>query len=103
MGRNSLAWQMGDLPVFCDNGASCNMSVSSTGLINYREASATMRTASGKRYPIEGYGDLPLAFDLAVVKCLCCSATLHMYPAPAIILFYFSESRSRRRAYVHRK
>ena len=31
-------------------------------MINYREANATMRTASGKRYPIEGYGDLPLTF-----------------------------------------
>ena len=59
---NALAWQMGDLPVFCDNGASCHMSPSSTGMINYREANATMRPASGKRYPIEGYGDLPLTF-----------------------------------------
>ena len=31
-------------------------------MINYREANATMRTASGKRYSIEGYGDLPLTF-----------------------------------------
>ena len=61
-GTNTLAWQMGDLPVICDNGASCHMSHSSTGMINYREANATMRTASGKRYPIEGYGDLPLTF-----------------------------------------
>ena len=61
-GTNALAWQMGDLPVICDSGASCHMSHSSTGMINYREANATMRTASGKRYPIEGYGDLPLIF-----------------------------------------
>ena len=53
---------MGDLPVICDSGASCHMSYSSTGMINYREADATMRTASGKGYPIEGYGDLPLTF-----------------------------------------
>ena len=63
---NALAWQMGDLPVNCDNGASCHMSHSSTGMINYREANATMRTASGKRYPIEGYGDLPLTFRSSI-------------------------------------
>ena len=61
-GTNALAWQMGDLPVMNDNGASCHMSHSSTGMVDYREANATMRTASGKRYPIEGYGDLPLTF-----------------------------------------
>ena len=61
-GTNALVWKMGDLPVICDNGASCHMSYSSSGMINYREADATMRTASGKRYPIEGYGDLPLTF-----------------------------------------
>ena len=59
-GRNALAWQMGDLPVICDNGASCHMSHSSTGMINYREANATMRMASGRRYPIKGYGELRL-------------------------------------------
>ena len=59
---NGLAWPMGDLPVICYNGASCHMSHLSTGMINYREANSTMRTASGKRYPIEGYGDLPLTF-----------------------------------------
>ena len=53
---------MGDLPVISDNGALRHMSHSSTGMINYCEANATMRTASGKRYPIEGYGDLLLAF-----------------------------------------
>ena len=61
-GTNALARQMGDLPVTCANGALCNVSHSSTGMINYREANATMRTASGKRYPIEGYDDLPLTF-----------------------------------------
>ena len=35
---------------------------SSTGILNYRESNAYMRTASGSRYPIEGYGDLPLTF-----------------------------------------
>ena len=53
---------MGDLPVICENGASCHMTCSSTGIINYREANTFMRTASSKRYPIEGYGDLPLTF-----------------------------------------
>ena len=61
-GRNSLAWQMGDLPVICINGASCHTSDLSNGMINYRKANATMRTASGKRYPIGGYGNLPLTF-----------------------------------------
>ena len=31
-------------------------------MLNYRESNATMCTASGERYPIEGYGDLPLTF-----------------------------------------
>ena len=61
-GTNALVWQMGDVPVICDNGASCRMSHSFTGMINYRKANATMRTASDKRYPIEGHGDLPLTF-----------------------------------------
>ena len=61
-GRNSLAWQMGDLPVICDNRASCQTSELSTGMINYRKANATMRTASRKRYPIGGYSDLLLTF-----------------------------------------
>ena len=61
-GRTSLAWQMGHLPVICDNRASCHTSELSTGMINYRKANATMRTASGKRYPIGGYSDLLLTF-----------------------------------------
>ena len=31
-------------------------------MINYRESNAYMRTASGSRYPIEDYDDLPLTF-----------------------------------------
>ena len=31
-------------------------------MIDYRQANATMRTTSGKRYPIEAYGDFPLTF-----------------------------------------
>ena len=58
------------------------MSYSSTGMINYREAKTFMKTASGTKYPIEGYGDLPLTFrsgrgevplllrDIAHVPCL---------------------------------
>ena len=61
-GCSALAWQVGDLTMICDSGASCHMSHSSTGMINYRESNAYMRTASGSRYPIEGYGDLPLTF-----------------------------------------
>ena len=57
-----LAWQVGDLTVICDSRASCHMSPSATGMLNYRESNAYMRTASGSRYPIEGNGDLPLIF-----------------------------------------
>ena len=57
-----LDWQVEDFPVICNSGASCHKLDSSTGMINYREADATMRTASGKRYPIEGFGGLPLTF-----------------------------------------
>ena len=61
-GCSALGWQVGDLTVICDSGASCNMSHSATGMLNYRESNAYMRTASGSKYPIEGYGDLPLIF-----------------------------------------
>ena len=53
---------MGDIAVTCDNRASCHMTFSSTGMINYREAKPFMGTSSDSRYPIEGYGDLPLTF-----------------------------------------
>ena len=61
-GCSALAWQVWDLTVICDTGASCHMSCSLTGMVNYRESNAYMRTASGARYPIEGYGDLSLTF-----------------------------------------
>ena len=61
-GCSALAWQVGDLTVICDSGASCHMSHSSTGMVNYRESNAYMRKASGSRYSIESYGDLPLTF-----------------------------------------
>ena len=44
-----LDWQVEDHLFFCDNGASCHVSRLSTGITNYGEANATMRTASGKR------------------------------------------------------
>ena len=61
-GCSAPAWQVGDVTVICDNGASCHMSHSATAMLNYRESNAYMRTASGSRYPIEGCGDLPLTF-----------------------------------------
>ena len=63
-GCSALPWQVGDLTVIYDTvvGASCHMSHSATGMLNYRESNAYMRTASGARYPIGGYGDLPLTF-----------------------------------------
>ena len=90
-GGCTLDWQVGEISVICDNGASCHMSYSftchmsysSTGMINYREAKTFMNTDSGTKYPIEGYGDLPLTFirsgrgevplflrDVAHVPCL---------------------------------
>ena len=57
-----LPWQRGDVPVIDDSGASCHISCSSTGMFNYRESNATMRTASGEKRPVEGYGDLSLTF-----------------------------------------
>ena len=46
-GGCALDWQVGNISVICDNGASCHMSSSSTGMINYRETKAFMKTASG--------------------------------------------------------
>ena len=42
-GINALAWQMGDLLVICDNGVSCHMPHSSSGMVNCREANGTLR------------------------------------------------------------
>ena len=61
-GCSVLAWQVGNLTVICDSGASYRMPHSSTGMLNFCESNANMLTASGERYPIEGYGDLPLTF-----------------------------------------
>ena len=66
-GSSALAWQVGDLTVICDSGAACHLSHSSTGMMNYRESNAYMRTASGARYPIGGYGDLPFTFRYSFV------------------------------------
>ena len=44
-GGCALDWQVGDISVICDIGASCHMSHSSTGKINYREAKTSMKTA----------------------------------------------------------
>ena len=57
-GCSALAWQVGDLTVIRDSGASCQMSYSSTRMSNCRESNAYMRTANRPRYLIEG--DLPL-------------------------------------------
>ena len=86
-GTNALAWQMGDLPVICDNGASCRMSRSSTDMINYPEANATMRTEAASDTRSRGMLTSLLVFGLAVVKDLCYSATLHLYLASATIFF----------------
>ena len=75
-GCSAHAWQVGDLTVICGSGASCHMSHSATGMLNYRESNAYMQTASRSRYPIEGYGDIPLTFrDLVLVMYLCCFVT----------------------------
>ena len=39
----ALDWQVGDMSVICDFGASCHMSSSSAGMINYREAKTFIR------------------------------------------------------------
>ena len=57
-GCSALAWQVGDLTVMCDSGASCHMSHSSTGMINYRESNA-----------YHSY------FDLVLTMYLCCFVT----------------------------
>ena len=41
-------------------------------MMNYRELNAYVRTASGARYPIEGHGDYPSPYDLALAVYLCC-------------------------------
>lgn len=50
---DSLKWQMGEKTVICHNGASWQMTYSSTGMINYRKEKMLMGTARGARYPIE--------------------------------------------------
>ena len=98
-GFSALAWQMGDLTVICDSGASCHMSHSSAGMLNYRESNANMRTASGEIYPIEGYGNLPLTFrstsgDVPVAERCSTYAQLEL---PFVVF----ESYRRQRSHVH--
>ena len=60
-GCSALAWQVGNLTVICDSGASCHVS-----LINRNDELLRVERlhADGKRceIPVEGYGDLPLTF-----------------------------------------
>ena len=88
---STLFRQMGDFPVVWDNGASCHMSHSSTGWINYHEAYATIPTASGKRYPIEDYGNLPAAFrsSSGEVPLLLCD--IAHFTKPQLQPFFLSE------------
>ena len=70
-----LSWQMGISPVVYENTATCNMFRSSPEMINYREANATIRPASCKRYSFKdyyfkGYRDLPLTFRPSGAKVL---------------------------------
>ena len=55
-GCSACAWQVGDIPVICDNGASCHMSYSSTGMLNYREtnASCVQRAVRDSRSSVTG-------------------------------------------------
>lgn len=48
-GCSALLWQMGDLMIICDSGASCHKSHSLIGMLNYRESNANMRTLIGER------------------------------------------------------
>ena len=54
----------------CDSRTSCHTSYFLIGIMNYRESNAYMRTASGARYPIDGYGDLPLTFQSSYLPLL---------------------------------
>ena len=80
--RNALAWQMGNLPVICDNSASYHMSYSSTVKLRLPCVRQAVRDTRSR-----GMVAFLLLFNPAVVKYLCCSATLHMYPASATISF----------------
>ena len=72
-GCSAFAWQLGDLTVVCDSRASCHMSYSSTGLMNYRESNAYMQTVSGARYTQSRVMvTYPSLFDLVLVLYLCC-------------------------------
>ena len=42
---NALRWQNGGIAVICDNGVSCHVIYSATGMINYCEAKTFMGTA----------------------------------------------------------
>ena len=66
-GDGAHSWQIWDLPVMYKNEVFYHMlSRTSSGMIIYREANVTIRTASGKRYPLEGNGDLLLAFGSSI-------------------------------------
>ena len=59
----------------------------STGMINYREYNATLRTASCKRHPIEGHRDLSLPFRSISGDTHMLLRDVRVYPASATIFF----------------
>ena len=80
----ALDWQVGDISIICDNKGTCHMPYSSTGRINYREAKTFMKTASGSKYPINGYEDLSATFRSGRGEVpLSCFLMLRMYLASA--------------------
>ena len=71
-GCSALPWQVGDLIVICDSGASCHMSHSSAGMLNYRESNANIvrRAVRDTRSRVTAIYRLP--FDLVQAMYLCC-------------------------------
>lgn len=56
-----LSGQVEDIPVICDIGRRViYVSCSSTGIFNCHDSNISMRTTSGEKCPIKGYGDVPL-------------------------------------------
>ena len=71
-GYSVLAWQVGDLTVICDSGASCHMSHSSTGMLTTanRILICGWRAVRDTRSRVMATYHLP--FDLVLVMYLCC-------------------------------
>ena len=72
---SALAWQVGDLTVICDSGASCHISHSATGMLNYLESIFTCGRRADRDTRSRVMATYHSPFDLVLSLYLYCFVT----------------------------